>query len=188
MAVPFRKREAEGRKNISELRACDKGGMIFQPLPGVYERVHQIDFASLHPSSSYNLSPETIEHPGQNGFLSTVLSGQLNLRIETKRLKKTDQDHAGIESVLKWMLITCFGYTGYRNAEFGRIQVHERITEISMELLVQIKELAEDTGFRVLHGIVDCLWVIGELIADFKEAVEREWMLGRWPSTAGWAG
>ena len=29
-------------------------------------------------------------------------------------------------------------------------------------------------GFEVLHGIVDCLWVIGEPISVFKEAVERE--------------
>jgi len=36
----------------------------------------------------YNLSPETIEHPEKKGFLSTVLSSLLNLRIETKRLKK----------------------------------------------------------------------------------------------------
>jgi hypothetical protein len=38
----------------------------------------------------------------------------------------------------------------------------------------QVKELAEDMDFQVLHGIVDCLWVIGEPIASFKEAVERE--------------
>jgi DNA polymerase I len=54
------------------------------------------------------------------------------------------------------------------------IQVHERITETSRELLMQIKEMAEDMGFEVLHGIVDCLWVIGEPISAFKEAVERE--------------
>ena len=29
-------------------------------------------------------------------------------------------------------------------------------------------------GFEVLHGIVDCLWVTGEPISAFKEAVERE--------------
>src|SRR5512137_2523104 len=39
---------------------------------------------------------------------------------------------------------------------------------------MQIKELAENMGFEVLHGIVDCLWVIGEPISAFKEAVERE--------------
>jgi DNA polymerase I len=176
VAVPFRKRDAEGLRNISDLRACDKGGMIFQPEPGVYEKVHQIDFTSLYPSIivKYNLTPETIEHPEMKGFLSTVLSSLLNLRIETKRLKKTNPDYAGIDSVLKWMLVTCFGYTGYRNAKFGQIQVHERITGISRELLMQIKELAESMNFEVLHGIVDCLWVIGEPIASFKEAVERE--------------
>ena len=48
------------------------------------------------------------------------------------------------------MLVTCFGYTGYRNAKFGQIQVHERITETSRELLMQIKEMAEEMGFEVL--------------------------------------
>jgi DNA polymerase, archaea type len=176
VAVPFRKRDAEGFRNISDLRACDKGGMMFQPEPGVYEKVHQIDFTSLYPSIivKYNLSPETIEHPELKGFLSTVLSSLLNLRIETKRLKKTNPDYAGIDSVLKWMLVTCFGYTGYRNAKFGQIQVHERITEISRELLMLIKELAEGMDFEVLHGMVDCLWVIGEPISEFKKKVESE--------------
>ncbi len=176
IAVPFRKRDAEGHRNICELRACDKGGLIFQPEPGVYEKVHQIDFTSLYPSIivKYNLSPETIRDPELKGFLSTVISSLLNLRIETKRRKKFDPDFAGIDSILKWMLVTCFGYTGYRNAKFGQIQVHERITGISRELLMQIKELAESMDFQVLHGIVDCLWVIGEPIADFKEAVEKE--------------
>jgi DNA polymerase I len=176
VAVPFRKRDAEVVRNISELRCCDKGGMMFQPEPGVYEKVHQIDFTSLYPSIivKYNLSPETLEHPEIEGFLSTVLASLLNLRIETKRLKKTDQAFAGIDSVLKWMLVTCFGYTGYRNAKFGQIQVHERITAASRELLMQIKELAEEMDFIVLHGIVDCLWVIGEPILKYKEAVEQE--------------
>ena len=176
VAVPFRKRDAEAVRNISDLRASDKGGMMFQPEPGVYEKVHEIDFTSLYPSIivKYNLSPETIERPELKGFLSTVLSSLLNLRIETKRLKKTNPDYASIDSVLKWMLVTCFGYTGYRNAKFGQIQVHESITQISRELLLQIKDLAEGMNFQVLHGIVDCLWVIGEPIASFKEVVERE--------------
>jgi len=139
VAVPFRKRDAEGIRNISEIRASDKGGMIFQPEPGVYEKVHQIDFTALYLSIivKYNLSPETIEHPEKTGFLASVLSSLLNLRIETKRLKKTNPDYAGIDSVLKWMLVTCFGYTGYRNAKFGQIQVQERITETSRELLIK---------------------------------------------------
>ncbi len=148
---------------------------MFQPQPGVYEQVHQIDFTSLYPSIivKYNLSPESLDHPEVKGFLATVITSLLNLRIETKRRKKTDPEYRGIDSVLKWMLVTCFGYTGYRNAKFGQIQVHERITAISRELLVDIKELAEDMNFEVLHGIVDCLWVRGGPISIYKEAVEQ---------------
>jgi len=175
VAVPFRKSDAESTRKITDLRACDRGGMMFQPQPGIYERVYQIDFTSLYPSIivKYNLSPESLEHPEVRGFLATVISSLLNLRIETKKRKKTDPEYRGIDSVLKWMLVTCFGYTGYRNAKFGQIQVHERITAISRDLLMDIKELAEDMDFEVLHGIVDCLWVRGGSISNYQRAVEQ---------------
>jgi len=48
-------------------------------------------------------------------------------------------------------------------ANFGRIQVHERIKETSRELLMQIKELAEGMGFEVLHGIVDACGLLVSL-------------------------
>ena len=35
------------------------------------------------------------------------------------------------------------------------------LDQTSRELLMQIKEMAENIGYEVLHGIVDCLWVIG---------------------------
>jgi DNA polymerase I len=99
----------------------------------VYEKVHQIDFTFIYPSIivKYNLSPETIDHPEIKGFLSAVLSSLLNLRIETKRLKKIDLEYAGQDSVLKWMPVTCSGYTDYRNAKFSQIQIHERIRRSS---------------------------------------------------------
>jgi len=180
MAVPFRKRDAESVRDISDLRRSDRGGMILQPEPRLYERVSQIDFTSLYPSIivKYNLSPETLRHPERRGFLSSIISPLLELRIEIKRRKKLDSSYVGQDAILKWMLVTCFGYTGYRNAKFGQIEVHERITSISRELLMQIKELAEGMGLEVLHGIVDCLWVRGaggvEEADEFKQAVERE--------------
>jgi DNA polymerase I len=80
----------------------------------------------------------------------------------------------GLDSVLKWMLITCFGYTGYRNAKFGRIEVHESITSKAREILLKAKEMAENMGFQVLHGIVDCLWLKGEPVMKLKEKIEKE--------------
>ncbi len=150
--------------------------MMFQPTPGIYENVEEIDFTSLYPSIivKSNLSPETIEHPERVGFLPAALKPLLELRITTKRLKKTDPRFAGIDSILKWMLVTCFGYTGYKNAKFGRIEVHEGITGRSREILIRTKNIAEEMGFTVLHGIVDCLWVQGSPVALLKQSVENE--------------
>jgi DNA polymerase I len=33
----------------------------------------------------------------------------------------------GQSTALKWFLLSCFGYQGFSNAKFGRIEVHEAI-------------------------------------------------------------
>jgi len=129
---------------------------------------------SFYPSIivNYNLSPETLDGADKRGFLGTVIEPLLDLRLETKKLNKVDPRYKSLDSVLKWMLVTCFGYTGYKNAKFGRIEVHESITSISRELLIKTKQIAEDMDLEVLHGIVDCLWVKGGDASLFKVKVE----------------
>jgi DNA polymerase elongation subunit (family B) len=54
-----------------------------------------------------------------------------------------------------------FGYTGYKNARYGRIECHESITAYGREIMLRSAEIAERHGYRVLHGIVDSLWLEG---------------------------
>jgi DNA polymerase elongation subunit (family B) len=63
------------------------------------------------------------------------------------------------QTALKWMLVTCFGYLGYRNARFGRIEAHEAVTAFGRESLLQAKEICEEEGFDLLHAITDSLWI-----------------------------
>jgi DNA polymerase elongation subunit (family B) len=63
------------------------------------------------------------------------------------------------QTALKWILVTCFGYLGYKNARFGRIEAHETVNAFSRETLLQAKELAEQNGFHLEHAIVDCVWL-----------------------------
>ncbi|NWF92840.1 MAG: hypothetical protein HXY46_07970 [Syntrophaceae bacterium] len=63
------------------------------------------------------------------------------------------------QTALKWMLVTCFGYLGYRNARFGRIEAHEAVTAFGREKLLQAKEICEEEGFELLHAITDSLWI-----------------------------
>ena len=82
-------------------------------------------------------------------------------RMELKALVKFKGDKWDKrQNVLKWLLVTCFGYTGYRNARFGRIECHEAICAWSREILLGAKDLAEEEGWSCLHAIVDSIWLI----------------------------
>lgn len=188
IAVPYRKNDPECLRRMEDLKRADRGGMMFQPCPGLYGDVYQIDFTSLYPSVivKYNLSPETLACPGRPGFLPEVLAPLLALRRETKQKKGADPSYAGPDSLLKWMLVTCFGYTGYKNAKFGRIEVHELITGHSRDILLSSRDIAEEMGFSVIHGIVDCLWVQGKPADQLKVQIERSTALHTTLDTYDW--
>ena len=62
--------------------------------------------------------------------------------------------------MLKWILVTAFGYQGYRNARFGRIECHEAINAYARDAHRRASSRAPSrraTGS--LHGIVDSLWL-----------------------------
>jgi len=68
-----------------------------------------------------------------------------------------------------------FGYLGYRNARFGRIEAHEAVTAFSREMLLQAKEVAERRGYRMLHALVDSMWLQRPgATRDDYEALARE--------------
>ncbi|MEI7847015.1 MAG: DNA polymerase domain-containing protein [Chloroflexota bacterium] len=176
--VPVVKQQAEAPKNLEELIRADKGGMIYQPLVGVHADVAQIDFASMYPSImvNFNISPETTAlaadasaHPvthQEPGLVPQTLRPLLQKRLALKQmlseLHPRDCRAKNIKArsaALKWLLVVSFGYLGYKNARFGKIESHEAVTSISRELLLQAKDTAEDMGFLVLHMYVDCLFV-----------------------------
>ncbi len=74
-------------------------------------------------------------------------------------LEKRREIYNRKQTALKWMLVTCFGYLGYRNARFGRIEAHEAVTAFGRESLLQAKEICEAEGFELLHAITDSLWI-----------------------------
>ena len=63
------------------------------------------------------------------------------------------------QAALKWILVTCFGYLGYRNAKFGTVDGHIGVCAFGREALLKAAHTAEAHGFEVIHGIVDSLWL-----------------------------
>ena len=93
---------------------------------------------------------------------------------------------------MKWLLVCCFGYTGYKNARFGKIEAHEAINAVARETLLVAKEIAETDGFELIHALVDSLyvWKEGATREDYErlsQEIERSEPASRWrlrPSTA----
>ena len=95
-----------------------------------------------------------------HGFLGRVVAPIIERRRELKHQRQHKGDAFDLrQNALKWLLVTCFGYTGYRNARFGRIEAHEAICAWSRDLLLTTIEEAQKDGWNVLHAIVDCVWL-----------------------------
>jgi DNA polymerase-2 len=180
--IPWRKGEPERFKTAWDLLVADKGGLVFQPKLGIFEDVAEIDFASMYPTmmAAHNISPETVlcgcceNHrvpeagyticERREGIVPKTLKPILKRRAWLKRMaKEGDPEKREIynrkQTALKWMLVTSFGYLGYRNARFGRIEAHEAVTAFGREKLLEAKEICEEEGFELLHAITDSLWI-----------------------------
>lgn len=180
--VPWRKNEPEKPKTALQLLTVDKGGLTYQPPIGEHEDIAEIDFASMYPSLmiTRNISPETVlcsccqndavPEAGYNictkrrGLIPLVLAPLVERRKLYKQLMKTADERTRAiydarRSAIKWMLVTCFGYMGYRNARIGRIEAHETVTAWGRETLLRAKEIAEEAGFAMLHALTDSLWL-----------------------------
>jgi DNA polymerase II len=182
--VPYQKQQTEQFKTGLELIHTDRGGLVYQPLIGLHHDVAEIDFTSMYPSimARFNISPESVcilsDHtaavPGlemvidqsREGLVPATLKPLLAKRIALKQelagLHPRDCRYRRLKArttALKWLLVVCFGYLGYKNARFGRIEGHEAVTAYGREMLLRAKEAAEDLGYTVLHMYVDGLWV-----------------------------
>lgn len=181
--IPAVKSAAEELKSADQFVTADKGGLVFQPVVGLHEEVAELDFTSMFPTimDRFNLSAETLNCPccpprrvpelgywvcqKRRGLIPTTIAPLVQKRSLYKRKVKETSDPAQKEkyrrrvSCLKWALVTVFGYTGYKNARFGKIEAHEAINAYGRDALLTAKELAERRGFRMLHAIVDALYL-----------------------------
>jgi DNA polymerase elongation subunit (family B) len=100
----------------------------------------------------------------REGLVPRTLRPILTLREQLKAAAKEAPGELAVlyqqrQTALKWMLVTCFGYLGYKNARFGRIEAHEAVTAFGRDKLLAAKEICEDQGYRILHGLTDCVWI-----------------------------
>jgi DNA polymerase elongation subunit (family B) len=128
----------------------DRGGFVYEPKVGIHDGVGEVDFTSMYPTlmANHNISAETVlckcclnshlrvPELGYNicekrkGIVPKTLKFVVNKRLLYKQLKSEARDvelkqvYDGRQGALKWILVTCFGYLGYKNAKFGTVDGH----------------------------------------------------------------
>lgn len=187
------------------LNKADRGGLIIDVKPRVYWNIGELDFKSLYPMLmyKYNISGETVNcecckeenfkipeigyHVCKKwrGVVPRAIELPLKKRLQYKQLYQEvgDSELRRIfkqrSDALKWILVTAFGYLGFRKAKFGSREAHLAVCALAREVLLKAIRIAEEMGFEVVHGIVDSLWVHREEACDedylkLAEKIERE--------------
>lgn len=181
--VPYQQQKGDEPKTYDQLVMADRGGVIFEPLPGIFSNVAIIDFVSMYPSiiAKYNISPETVctqeedawEIPelgikvsSHEGLIPAALRPLTEKRARIKKLLKTMQkndkrylQYKACSDGLKWLGVVSNGRLGFANAVFGRTNAHEALSFIARKMILRAKEIVEDHGFTVLHIYVDSLFI-----------------------------
>ncbi len=181
--IPPFKKNPEGFNTGMDLIRSDRGGHIFEPIIGVFDQVVELDFSSMYPSlmANFNVSSETInckcckddgtgvKVPGldfhicskRQGIISKSISLPLSKRLKYKEyVRKTGNlRYKFTDIALKWVLVVSFGYLGFKNARFGKIEAHQTVCAFAREFLMRSAEIAEEHGCKVIHGIVDSIWL-----------------------------
>jgi DNA polymerase elongation subunit (family B) len=183
--IPRNKSIPEAFKSAYELLVGDRGGFVYEPQVGIHDEVGEVDFSSMYPvlMVNNNISAETVlcrccpdsrlHIPELNyhicekrgGIVPKALELIVTKRMDYKRLTQEVQDpelqevYDRRQAALKWILVTCFGYLGYRNAKFGTVDGHIGVCAFGREAFLRAARMAEAKGFEVIHGIVDSLWL-----------------------------
>ncbi len=102
------------------------------------------------------------------GIVPLSLKIVLDRRLEYKKRKNNSicQENSELknrydnrQAALKWILVTSFGYLGFSNSKFGRIDAHIAVCAFARDILLKISKIAENYGFKIIHGIVDSIWI-----------------------------
>jgi DNA polymerase I len=186
--IPRNKSIPEAFKSAYELLVGDRGGAVYEPLVGIHDGVCEVDFSSMYPALmvKHNISAETVlckccpdsarRIPDLNYNICEkrvgIVPKTLRFVVEKRRIYKQLRDSAGSEEErevydhrqvsLKWILVTCFGYLGYKNAKFGTVDGHIGVCAFGRDAFLRAARLSEGRGFTVIHGIVDSLWLTKE--------------------------
>ena len=153
-----------------------QGADVMEPVPGIYDNVGILDVRAMYHSNAkkYGICWTTLDDEGQDcgngtrfntekpGLLVRQMDKMTRLRDGYKRLRKNDPKNYDkwdtMQYACKSLVASMYGVAG--DAKYGLYHpaVAGAITHTSRQTLNQLKDIAEDRGFKVIYGHTDSVF------------------------------
>jgi DNA polymerase I len=149
-------------KSYNQRRSNYRGAKVLDPRKGIHDNVGIFDLASLYPSIiiSFNLSPETMSRENRareaKGLIPTLLEDLFVLRQEY-RSKGLDNE----QRVVKEIMNSFYGVMAFPSFRLFKQEMAAAITKHGREIIEHTKTVVEDTGYTVIYGDTDSVFVSG---------------------------
>ena len=193
--VPYKEKPIDRPMTLLEMVKADRVGHTFDAKIGLHTNVAEVDFSSLFPHimRARNISAEQIlcdtppytYAPGipvrisqhREGYVARAISPFIERRMHYK--KNPTRQNLIRAAGLKWVLVSSYGYLRFREFKLGIPSSHMAIGAYARELLLTTAKIAEQQGFRIVHGIIDSLYITKEDMTRedalaFCDAIEKE--------------
>lgn len=165
--------------------AASPGGYVLDSEPGLYHDVIVLDFKSLYPSiirtfliDPLGLSRGVLEQkqaskpvdiasasyvPGFEGAVFSrrehILPGLIE-ELWSKRDKAKAEQNNALSQAIKIIMNSLYGVLGSNGCRFHHHQLASSITRRGHEIIIQSKKQIENSGYRVIYGDTDSLFVL----------------------------
>jgi DNA polymerase-2 len=167
----------------SEPGAGSPGGYVMESVPGLYRDVLVLDFKSLYPSiiRTFQIDPFALAEPGEDpvpGFRGAAFSRDqailpaLVADLWTVRDRAKANKDAALSQAVKILMNSLYGVLGASGCRFFDSRLASSITLRGQEILQKSRSFIEMSGYKVIYGDTDSLFVLPAKTAG--EAEMRE--------------
>ena len=158
--------------NVKDLETSEHaaGGYVMDPVPGIYDDVIVLDFKSLYPSiiQTFKIDPysnlksniDTIETLNGYKFSSTqhFLPEFIDHLLEQRNFAKKKNDKQ-LSQAIKILMNSFYGVMGSFGCRFYHPNLPTAITGTGQKLLIDSKTFLAESGYEVIYGDTDSLFV-----------------------------
>jgi DNA polymerase-2 len=174
------------------------GGLVLEPLAGLYKNILVFDFKSLYPSiiRTFNIDPvgyvaagevdprrDYIEAPNGARFERTpgILPSILEELWKSREIAKSENDEVGSYSY-KILMNSFYGVLATGACRFANPKVAGAITEHGHRLLKWTRDLLSTRNLRVIYGDTDSLFID----PGFHDDVDAEFAMKEGTEICAW--